>query len=329
MSYKDERNPLLGNSSPTLRASFTGSISASSSGKKLSKNSPSLSSMSFSQSVNGSRANANRLNNSSHNGNYKNKYYYNNGNTPPHDNNNNTNSKEFSSFDDLMKTPLGSMKLISNEILVTKYIYPTNKSIENMKIFPISINNKIFVIILEYLDINDRMKLLLTRKNLYEWRHYTNIQKKQENSATNESSDTPIIYYQYDTATLLHETFHKYENKKKNTSIKSIKSTTLKNSNTTTTSNNNIDIESILPLNSSINSNGLSYYINIILNNKELLYIFIIGISLLLMIAIVIIIRNFFHIVLPKIMIIVLMALILGGISVVIINIRMFILLNH
>ncbi len=319
MSYKDERNPLLGHTSPTLRASFSGSISVSSSGKKIVKNSPSINSMNFSASVNGTRANNNRLtNNSSHNGNFKIKHHYTSGNTPPHDNNNNNNNnKEFSSFDDLTKAPLGSMKLISNEILVTKNVYPTNTSMVNLKIFPVAINNKIFVIILEYLDINDRMKLLLTKKDLSEWREYINIQKKQENSVTNEASDTPIIYYQYDTATLLHETFHKYD-KKKNTSTKSIK--TLKNSSTVT-----VDIESNLPLNPN-GSSGLSYYISLILNNRSLLYTFISGLSFLLTISIITIIHAYFHTTISKIVMILLLLLVFGGFSIVIINIRMFIL---
>lgn len=313
MSYKDERNPLLGHSSPSMRASSSGSISLSSSGKKIVKNSPSINSMNFSASVNGTRGNSTRVtSNSSHNGNYKIKNHHASGNTPPHDNN-----KEFSSFDDLTKSPLGSMKLISNEILITKNIYPTNKSITNMKIFPIPINNKIFVIILEYLDINDRMKLLLTKKDLSEWREYINIQKKQESSVTNEASDIPIIYYQYDTATLLHETFHKYD-KKKNTNIKSIKA--LKNSNTVT-----MDLESNLQVNQS-RSTGSSHYIRVILNNRSLLYIFITAISLLLAISIITIIHAYFHVTISNIVMILLLLFVLGGFSVVIINSRMFIL---
>lgn len=220
-----------------------------------------------------------------------------------------------------MKAPLGSMKLISNEILVTKNIYPTNISIENMKIFPISINNKTFVMILEYLDINDRMKLMLTKKNLSEWRQYVNMQKDQENLSTNDASDIPIIYYQYDTATLLHETFHKYD-KKRSRNIKSTKSS--KNPSVEI-----VDIESIVPLNDNVSLLGFNSYINIMLNNRSLLYTFIGGVSLLIIVSVVTIIHVYFHFTVSKTVMILLVLLALGGFAIIIVNIRMFILLHR
>lgn len=96
-------------------------------------------------------------------------------------------NKKIISIQDLTKYPLGSFKYLVQDTVTTTFEYPIDDDDNSIDLFPaIPMSSMLLILVLDYLDTNDKWSFLSARKTLHRWRQSLKLEK------------SPISYYQVD-----------------------------------------------------------------------------------------------------------------------------------